>query len=121
MFQIKALQKLIQQHLDESKSKEQMFLTNLQQLEHQMEALQKKVDNMQNLLGELQTEQTMLKHKAVTKDSGSSTKNGHRTSLKSQERESQTDTNDGKKTCRCGGDITQKEEDILSELFFQRF
>lgn len=85
----------------------------MQQLEQQMRGLQKRCDCMQNKLNDLQVENKTFKQKA-----GQTT---GRASLKGSEKEAQTDKNAAKKVCRCGGLMSQKEEEILSELFFQRF
>lgn len=87
----------------------------MQQLDQQMRTLHKRCDCMQNRLNEMQVEQKTMKHKV--KSDGTD-----RASLRGYEKEAQTDkkTNQQKKVCRCGGTMTQKEEEILSELFFQR-
>lgn len=117
----------------------------MRNLESQLSQVQKRCDGLQNQLNDLQVEQK-VKHKSK-KDS----KNGDKTSVSSkiddrdsqtetaapkkackcggnpglqkfEEKDSQTETNVPKKVCRCGGGvISQKEEDILNELFFQRF
>lgn len=82
---------------------------------------------MQNRLNEFQVEQKTLKQKAKQSmdrgvDRASLRSAPDRVSLRSgHEKEAQTDKNVTKKVCRCGGLMSQKEEEILSELFFQRF
>lgn len=130
------MQRIIEQHIEDERRKEETILSAIQKLEAQMGTLQRRCDSMQNQINEVQTEQKLLKHRVKQKDSKESRadrdsredrnsrealKNGERNSLKSDEKESQTDTNAPKKVCKCGNGISQREEEILSELFFQRF
>lgn len=103
------------QYFEGAKNREERLLSIMQQLEQQMRVLHKRCDCMQNKLNEMQVEQKTIKPKSRSKESND------RNSLKSQEKESQTDNKANKKLCKCGGMMSQKEEEILSELFFQRF
>lgn len=87
----------------------------MQRLEQHLKKLENRCDFMQDKLNEIQAEQKMLKFKTKVKETIDMT------TLKGQEKEAQTDRKLAKKVCKCGGLMTQKEEQILSELFFQRF
>lgn len=115
MFQIRNLQKLIQQYFEGAKYREETLLCIMQQIQQQMRSLHSRCDCMQNKLNEMQVEQKMARHKTRSKESTDAN------SIKSQEKPAQTETKSNKGACRCGGSMTQKEEEILSELFFQRF